>query len=52
MYNFVIKGVALALLVIGLGACSDSDGASSTSSVSTSSLVLPEQLEVVTNETE
>ncbi|MCW8334193.1 hypothetical protein [Vibrio paucivorans] len=47
----ILKPILAALCLMGMVACSDSDGASS-SSVSTSSLQLPEQLEVVTNENE
>ncbi|EFP98399.1 hypothetical protein [Vibrio caribbeanicus] len=49
MHKKLFKGLALLSLSLLIGACSDSDGASG---VSTNSLVLPEQLEVVTNETE
>ena len=51
MHKKLFKGLTLLSLFLLIGACSDSDGASG-SGVSTNSLVLPEQLEVVTNETE
>ncbi|MGF1695352.1 hypothetical protein L4D20_02350 [Vibrio kyushuensis] len=49
MIHPLLKYLSILCLIVGISACSDSDGASATS---TSSLQLPEQLEVVTNETD
>lgn len=51
MFKTIANGVFIFSLVIGLAACGG-DGGRSTPAVATDSLVLPQQLEVVTNETE
>ncbi|WP_375753554.1 hypothetical protein [Vibrio sp. HN007] len=54
MIKTAINTFVVLILASGLIACGGGDGETSNSSspVSTSSLVLPQQLEVVTNETE
>lgn len=50
MFKTIANGVLVIALIIGLSACGGDGGR--TPAVASDSLVLPQQLEVVTNETE
>ncbi|WP_167489360.1 hypothetical protein [Vibrio ouci] len=51
MFKTIANGVLVIALIIGLSACGG-DGGRTPAVASSDSLVLPQQLEVVTNETE